>query len=158
MHLSRRLLALAPLLVLLACQEPPEPPLSRDGHLDTLRIDPSLGIEPARMERVATRLYRETLAEGAGDRIRRGEAVAVHVAGWLPNGRRIVDTRADGSPMQYTYGVGQVVRGLDLGMQGMRPGERRRLILGPAMAYGAAGTDSIPPYSTVIYEVELLPR
>jgi FKBP-type peptidyl-prolyl cis-trans isomerase FkpA len=107
----------------------------------------------------------EDLTEGSGEAARRGQQVDVHYTGWLYDrqaaghkGRKF-DSTADhgGTPFSFRLGAGQVIRGWDAGVEGMRVGGRRRLVIPPALGYGAHGAGGvIPPAATLLFEIELL--
>ncbi len=104
--------------------------------------------------------YKE-LAIGTGAKVYPGNTVGVQYTGWLqnPDGSRgaVFDSsRNTGLPLEFILGDGKVIRGWEIGMQGMRIGGKRRLIIPSSLAYGAKGTSSIPPYSTLIFDVEVV--
>ena len=106
----------------------------------------------------------EDLHEGDGAAAARGQQVEVHYGCWLYDpresdhkGRKLDGTDAHGVPFSFRLGAGQVIRGWDQGVQGMRIGGRRRLVVPPALAYGAHGAAGvIPPGATLLFEIELL--
>lgn len=101
---------------------------------------------------------------GSGDPAASGDWVRVHYTGWLqdptqPEGKgRKFDSSVDhGQPFLFQLGQQSVIRGWDLGVTGMRPGGRRRLVIPSALAYGEAGAGGvIPPGATLVFDVELL--
>ncbi len=102
----------------------------------------------------------DTLA-GGGDEARAGARVRVHYTGWLYEngaaGRKFDSSRDRGEPFAFSLGAGQVIRGWDEGVAGMRVGGARRLIIPPQLGYGARGAGGvIPPNATLLFEVELL--
>ncbi len=86
-----------------------------------------------------------------------GCRVAVHYTGWLPDGTKFDSSRDRGEPYTFTLGAGDVIRGWDEGVNGMRVGGRRKLVIPAALAYGSEppGGD-IPPDATLVFEVELV--
>ncbi len=85
-----------------------------------------------------------------------GDAVAVHYTGWLADGTEF-DSSLGGEPFTFVLGSGQVIRGWEEGILGMSPGDQRRLIIPPDLAYGEQGFgNSIPPGATLTFDVELV--
>ncbi len=94
---------------------------------------------------------------GSGAEARPGQQVTVHYTGWLTDGSMFDSSRTRNSPFQFALGRGQVIRGWDEGVAGMREGGQRRLIIPPNLGYGARGAPgAIPPNATLIFDVELL--
>ena len=85
-----------------------------------------------------------------------GDTITVHYVGTLSDGK-VFDSSLDrNTPFSFTLGVGQVIRGWDEGFSGMRVGGKRILIIAPDYGYGNQGIGTIPPDSTLFFEVELL--
>jgi FKBP-type peptidyl-prolyl cis-trans isomerase FkpA len=107
--------------------------------------------------------YEDTVT-GDGAEAQAGQHVKVHYTGWLqdpaaPNGRgRKFDSSKDrNDPFRFGLGGGQVIRGWDEGVQGMKVGGTRVLVIPPQLGYGARGAGGvIPPNATLVFEVELL--
>lgn len=97
---------------------------------------------------------------GTGAPAQAGQTVSVHYAGWLyldgKRGPKFDSSRDGGQPFSFVLGAGEVIRGWDEGVAGMKPGGTRTLILPPAAGYGAQGDDVIPPNSWLIFDIELL--
>lgn len=100
------------------------------------------------------------LVVGTGDQAVSGNQLTVSYTGWLydatqPNGKgRQFDTSASFS---FTLGAGQVIKGWDQGVVGMRVGGQRRLVIPPDLAYGSTGSGTaIPPNATLVFEIRLL--
>lgn len=83
------------------------------------------------------------------------QSVSVHYTGWLTDGTQF-DSSVGGAPFSFTLGVGEVIPGWDIGVNGMTVGEKRRLIIPSGLAYGPQGRPSIPGGATLIFDVELL--
>ena len=94
---------------------------------------------------------------GTGDIAVRHGKVTVYYTGWLMDGTKFDSSRDRGESFQFTLGAGQVIPGWDQGVDGMKVGGRRILIIPPALAYGSRGAgDAIPPGATLKFDVELL--
>ncbi|CAL1584052.1 unnamed protein product [Knipowitschia caucasica] len=87
-----------------------------------------------------------------------GDLLLVHQAGYFQNGTLFHSSRIHGDkqPGWFTLGVREVILGWDRGLQDMCAGERRKLVIPPALAYGAEGKGKIPPQSTLTFLIELL--
>lgn len=99
---------------------------------------------------------------GTGAEAATGKALTVNYTGWLYDQRKAdlkglqFDTSVGGSPFTFTLGTGRVIAGWDRGLPGMKVGGVRRLIVPPSLAYGSVRNGPIPPYATLVFEVELL--
>ena len=95
---------------------------------------------------------------GTGATAMRGQKVKVDYTGWLTNGKKFDSSVGTGKPFAFTVGEGQVIRGWDEGIQGMKVGGKRQLRIPPALGYGPEGTPGgpIPPNATLIFDVRLV--
>ena len=92
---------------------------------------------------------------GEGEEAVSGQNVTVHYTGWLLEGEKFDSSVDRGETFQFPLGAGRVIAGWDEGVAGMRVGGKRRLVIPPELAYGAAGRSGIPPNSTLLFDVEL---
>lgn len=109
----------------------------------------------------ASGLIYEDKVVGAGGAAQSGQNVSVHYTGWLlyggERGKKFDSSKDRGKAFGFSLGAGQVIKGWDEGVQGMRIGGTRVLTIPPGLAYGARGAGGvIPPNATLIFEVELL--
>lgn len=94
---------------------------------------------------------------GQGDIPTIGQKVIVHYVSYLENGKEFDNSRTRNKPYKFTLGANEVIKGWDEGVQTMRVGGIRKLIIPPELAWGSRSMgDEIPPNSTIIIEVELL--
>lgn len=99
----------------------------------------------------------EDLTVGSGDEAVSGKSVLVHYTGWLTNGSKFDSSKDRNDPFGFRLGAGQVIRGWDQGVAGMKIGGKRKLTIPPELGYGSHGAGGvIPPNATLVFEVELL--
>lgn len=99
----------------------------------------------------------KVLTEGDGATAVRHSKVKVHYTGWLMNGVKFDSSLDRGKPFEFTLGAGDVIRGWDIGVEGMKVGGKRQLTVPPELAYGKTGAGGvIPPNATLKFEVALL--
>jgi FKBP-type peptidyl-prolyl cis-trans isomerase len=97
------------------------------------------------------------LKEGTGTEARAGHSVTVHYVGTLTSGKKFDSSRDRGDGFKFKLGAGQVIKGWDQGVVGMKIGGLRKLTIAPELGYGSRGFPPvIPPDSTLVFEVELL--
>jgi FKBP-type peptidyl-prolyl cis-trans isomerase len=95
---------------------------------------------------------------GNGDVAKEGSHVRVHYTGWLTTGKKFDSSVDAGKPFDFTIGNGEVIKGWEEGVAGMRVGGKRQLRIPPNLGYGAEGTPGgpIPPNATLIFDIRLL--
>jgi len=94
---------------------------------------------------------------GAGREAQPGDTASVHYTGWLMDGKKFDSSVDRKEPFSFRVGAGQVIRGWDEGVAGMKIGGKRQLIIPPALGYGARGAGgAIPPNATLKFDIELL--
>jgi FKBP-type peptidyl-prolyl cis-trans isomerase len=94
---------------------------------------------------------------GTGAEAKAGQTIQAHYVGTLVNGTKFDSSVDRGQPFEFTLGVGQVIQGWDIGIQGMKVGGKRKLVISPELGYGARGAGNlIPPNATLIFEVQLV--
>ena len=105
----------------------------------------------------ASGLQYEDITLGSGATATAGKSVTVHYTGWLTNGTKFDSSKDRNEPFEFNLGAGQVIRGWDEGVQGMKVGGIRKLTIPASLGYGARGAGRvIPPNATLVFEVELL--
>jgi FKBP-type peptidyl-prolyl cis-trans isomerase len=99
----------------------------------------------------------EDLKQGTGAEARSGSTVTVHYVGTLTDGKKFDSSRDRGKGFSFKLGAGQVIKGWDQGVAGMKIGQLRKLTIPSHLAYGERGFPPvIPPNATLVFEVELL--
>jgi len=99
----------------------------------------------------------EVQKEGAGAEAKKGDTVTVHYTGTLTDGTKFDSSVDRGEPFPFTLGQNRVIQGWELGVLGMKVGEKRKLTIPPELGYGNQAVGGvIPANATLIFEVELL--
>ena len=160
-----RIAILLALPVVVGCggSRPAEAPPANIGTTSIPAPEPRASApKPAGPDRPA--FTRIDLRPGTGREARKGARLQVHYSGWIYDptkadlkGRHF-DTSQERGPFDLVLGAGQVIPGWDQGIEGMKVGGRRRLIIPPDLAYGVDGQGDgiIPPNATLLFEIELL--
>jgi len=104
-----------------------------------------------------TELKIEDVKKGDGAEATKGKTVVVHYTGWLTDGTKFDSSLDRQQPFEFPLGAGMVIAGWDEGVEGMKVGGKRRLIIPPDKGYGDQGAGGvIPPGATLVFDVELL--
>src|SRR5262245_15683183 len=93
---------------------------------------------------------------GGGEAATAGKLVSAHYTGRFPDGKTFDSSYDAGQPIEFLLGTGKVIKGWDLGIEGMRVGGKRKLTIPPELAYGTRGGGPIPPNATLVFDVELV--
>lgn len=118
----------------------------------------SFGGEANQEEIVTTKsgLQYVEIVEGKGDFPMMGDFCIVHYTGTLEDGTKFDSSHDRGEPIEFPIGMGRVIKGWDEGILTMKSGGKRKLIIPANLGYGDRGTGSIPPNSTLLFDVELV--
>jgi FKBP-type peptidyl-prolyl cis-trans isomerase FkpA len=150
MRVTTSFLTLLLVLALAACQEETDhPPQTEDATVAQSNI---------------TELIKADEQVGTGNEATAGRQVTVHYTGWLYDesrpdhkGKKFDSSRDRNEPFPFRLGAGDVIRGWDEGVAGMKVGGRRTLTIPPGLGYGSRGAGGvIPPNATLVFDVELL--
>ena len=98
----------------------------------------------------------EDLRVGSGATATSGKVVSAHYTGRFPDGNKFDSSDDAGVPIEFLLGAGKVIKGWDIGIEGMKVGGKRKLTIPPELAYGARGGGPIPPNATLVFDVELV--
>ncbi len=168
---TRTVLLTAPLLALAACSQggsdsaeraparatttPARAPMNPDPAANTYA--PALGVTLAKFTKQASGLYTHDDTVGTGPLATAGKTVQVHYTGWLADGDKFDSSLDRGEPIAFTLGQGEVIRGWDEGIAGMKVGGARTLVIPGELGYGARGAPpDIPPNSVLVFRVKLV--
>ena len=99
----------------------------------------------------------DIVQQGSGPEAKNSDRVTVHYTGTFQNGTVFDSSLRSGKPFQFTLGEGGVIKGWELGVAGMKVGEKRKLVIPPELGYGEMGyPGAIPPNTTLFFDIELL--
>ncbi|MDB4886471.1 MAG: peptidylprolyl isomerase FKBP-type [Gemmatimonadetes bacterium] len=130
--------------------EPRSVPIEQTLFADTLHVTLS------QFTRLPSGMYVKDVTVGTGADVAVGQTLSVRYVGNLANGRQFDANPAPKALFQFKLGAGQVIPGWDIGIQGMKVGGRRMLIIPPELAYGANSVGSIPAYSVLVFTVDVV--
>ena len=123
--------------------------------LTNITFASSLGINLAAMNKNADGLYWQDSPVGTGSAAAKGDSLTVAYTGYFTNGTSF-DSSVGKAPLKFKLGVGLVIPGWDEGLVGMKVGGTRKLVIPPALGYGANGSGSIPGNSVLVFTVQLI--
>lgn len=130
------------------------------GALVCLSAGPSTAQDDKKEEKVITTksgLKYVDQKEGTGAEAKAGNTAEVHYTGWLKDGKKFDSSLDRGQTFKFKLGAGQVIKGWDEGVQGMKVGGKRKLIIPSELGYGKRGAGGvIPPDAELTFEVELI--
>jgi len=155
--MHRTILSTGALLLLAGCaaQQPvgPPPDIALQQPSQEAFEKPPV---PASAVAAANGLAITDIKRGSGPAAESGRSITVNYVGKLTNGT-VFDSTTGKGPFTFLLGAGQVIKGWDLGVEGMKVGGKRKLVIPPTLGYGGAGAPpQIPPDATLVFEIELV--
>lgn len=154
-----------PLLLTASCaREAPEPegapPVTistEEALADPVMLDyhPDLQVDVTEMIHRASGLLYQDLVTGSGPPLANGRTAVVRYSVWLHNGV-LIESNRDLEPFAFRVGAGDVIEGWDEGLVGMQAGGKRKLVVPYKLGYGETGSGDVPPYATLVFDIELL--
>jgi FKBP-type peptidyl-prolyl cis-trans isomerase len=123
---------------------------------NTSSSSPAASASPGASASPATALSSSDSVVGTGDEAVAGKKVSVNYVGTLSDGTKFDSSYDRNEPFEFTLGGGEVIKGWDQGVVGMKVGGKRKLVIPPDLGYGAQANGKIPANSTLVFEIELL--
>lgn len=147
------MIAVAMTMAMSACTKKSEEPTSTSTQTTEATGTQTSQTAPTTTE---NKVEIEDVVVGKGAEATNGKSVTVHYTGTLKDGTKFDSSVDRKEPFTFTLGAGQVIKGWEQGIQGMKVGGKRKLTIPPELAYGANAVGAIPANSTLIFDVELL--
>jgi FKBP-type peptidyl-prolyl cis-trans isomerase len=124
--------------------------------IESIPFASSLDVNLSRMTKTATGLYYRDIEAGTGNIVHAKMDVKVHYTGWLTNGVKFDSNGEDEQPLTVPIGRGRAIKGWDEGLEGMRVGGRRQLVIPPELAYGSNRSGLIPPDAVLVFDIHVV--
>jgi peptidylprolyl isomerase len=131
-------------------------PLPPPRPIESIPFASSLDVDLSKMTKTASGLYYRDIEVGTGTLVKGKMQVRVHYTGWLTNGEKFDSNGSDERPLEIPVGRGRTIKGWDEGLQGMRVGGRRQLVVPPALGYGSEHSDLIPPDAVLVFDIRVV--
>jgi len=113
-------------------------------------------VDSTKLKSTESGLQYSILADGEGETADSGNVVTVHYSGFLVDGTKFDSSVERDDPFSFLLGVGQVIPGWEEGLKLMKKGSKARLVIPPELGYGGLSVGTIPPNSTLFFDVELV--
>jgi peptidylprolyl isomerase len=151
------ILVIVGMVILLKHSKKPEPQTGTNQSQTTMQTDNQTASNESQTPKAPTEVLMTVTKEGTGTPAKDGDVVSVHYTGYLEDGTKFDSSVDRGTPFEFTLGAGQVIKGWEIGVKGMKVGEIRKLVIPAEFGYGAGGFPGvIPPNATLAFQVELL--
>jgi FKBP-type peptidyl-prolyl cis-trans isomerase len=148
--------ALATIVMASACTKKEEVKTTETTNTTQAAATPVSADASAAANAAAPKVEMQDTVVGKGAEAVNGKSVTVHYTGTLKDGTKFDSSVDRKEPFTFTLGAGQVIKGWEQGIQGMKVGGKRKLTIPPELAYGANAVGAIPANSVLIFDVELL--
>ncbi len=128
-----------------------------NGTITPEDVSKTFGSGDPKITTLPSGLIYQDVKEGTGAEAEPGKSIYVHYTGYFIDGAKFDSSLKRGQPFQVRLGAGQVIKGWELGIVGMKEGGKRKLLIPSALGYGPTGSrGSIPPNANLVFDIELL--
>lgn len=131
-------------------------PLPPPRPVESIAFASSLNVDLSKMTKTPSGLYYRDIEVGSGTLVKGKMELKLHYTGWLTNGVQFESNPEDAPPVSVPIGRGRVIKGWDEGIEGMRAGGRRQLVVPSTLAYGSESVGQIPPDAVLVFEIHLV--